>query len=356
VDPYPALYDLALSRIDPELAHRLGLSALRLGAPLTRLRMPRPDPALALERWGVRFPNPLGVAAGLDKHAVAVPGFLALGFGHVEVGTVTPRPQPGNPRPRLFRLPEDRALINRLGFPSEGMEAVAARLAGQRVGHGVVGINLGKNRDTPLDAAAEDYLQGLARLGPLADYAVVNVSSPNTPGLRSLQGRSHVDALCAALLAARPRGRHGRPLPLLLKIAPDLDAEGLDDLLDVALARGLDGLVVSNTTVTRDGLRSPVAEEVGGLSGAPLLGRADALLAACRARVGDRLVLVGVGGIFDAEDAWRKLLLGASLVQVYTGFVYRGPALPAAILDGLRRRLERFGLRHLDAAIGSGIR
>jgi len=220
----------------------------------------------------------------------------------------------------------------------------------------VLGVNVGKNRATPLERAAEDYRRGLAALGPLADYATINVSSPNTPGLRALQQRAELDALCAALLEARPRGRHGRPLPLLLKIAPDLEDRDLDDVLDVALGRGLDGLVVANTTVSRPGLRSPLASEAGGLSGPPLRARVDALIAACHARGGGRLPLVGVGGIASAEDAWRRLLLGASLVQLYTGFVYQGPALPGRILAGLEARRRRFGVERLEQVIGASIR
>ncbi len=358
MDLYRLVFRLVLARLDPETAHNLALRCLALLGSTAGLLAGRPvrDTRLHLERFGVPFANPLGLAAGFDKNAVAVPALLALGFGHVEVGTVTPRPQPGNPAPRLFRLLEDEALINRLGFPSEGIGAVAERLRALRGQPGVIGINVGKNRATPLERAAQDYALGLTALGPLSDYAVVNISSPNTAGLRALQQRGQLDELCAALLAARPRSRRGQPLPLLLKIAPDLTDAELDDILDVALARGLDGLVVSNTTTAREGVRSPLAGEAGGLSGAPLRARSDALLAACFARAGRRLALVGVGGVFTAEHAWRKLLAGASLVQVYTGFVYRGPALPGQILAGLQQRLERFGLSRLDDVIGAGQR
>jgi dihydroorotate dehydrogenase len=207
-----------------------------------------------------------------------------------------------------------------------------------------------------MEKAAEDYRRVLARLGPLADYGVVNVSSPNTPGLRQLQGRALADELCAALLEVRPAGRHGKPLPLLLKIAPDLTDHELDDVLDVVLARGLDGLVLTNTSLERTGLRSPLAAEAGGLSGAPLRARVETLVADCRARAGDRLTLVAVGGVFTAEDAWRLLLVGASLVQTYTGLVYRGPGMAAEILEGLNQRLVRLGVARLDEVIGRGIK
>lgn len=351
----------ALARLDPERAHRLalrGLSALdRLPGGCRLLRWlcdPPADDRLAVECLGRRFPNPLGLAAGFDKDAEAVGALLALGFGSVEVGTVTPHPQPGNPRPRLWRLPEERALVNALGFPSAGMAGVRARLVGRRV-PGVIGINLGKNRETPLERAAEDYVAVLAALWDVADYLVVNVSSPNTPGLRQLQERAVLVELLQALGEENrrlARLRQLRPRPLLVKIAPDLDLGGLEQVIEAALEGDAQGLVIANTSTDRRLLGHPAPDLPGGISGRPLRARATELTREAYRRAGDRLAIVGVGGIGSTEDVIERLRAGASLVQLYTAFVYEGPALPARILRGLLAYLERQGLRSVEQLIG----
>ncbi len=351
----------ALAQLDPERAHRQalrGLSALERfpsGRRLLRqLCDPPADDRLAVDRLGRRFPNPLGLAAGFDKDAEAVGALLALGFGFVEVGTVTPRPQPGNPRPRLWRLPEERALVNALGFPSAGMAAMRARLAGRQF-PGAIGVNLGKNRETPLERAAEDYLAVLAALWDVADYLVVNVSSPNTPGLRELQARSVLVELLRALGEENrrlARLRRLRPRPLLVKLAPDLDIAGLEQAIAAALEGGADGLVVANTSTDRRLLRRPAPDFLGGISGRPLRARATALTREAYRRAGGRLVIVGVGGIGSAEDAIERLRAGASLVQLYTALIYEGPGLPARILRGLLAYLEQEGLRSVEQLVG----
>jgi dihydroorotate dehydrogenase len=291
----------------------------------------------------LRFPNPIGLAAGFDKNAVAVPALAALGFGFVEVGTVTRLAQPGNPRPRLFRLPEDGALINRMGFNNLGAETVAARLAHQRKAAVPLGISLGKSKVTPLEEAVADYLGSLDALYPYGDYFAVNVSSPNTPGLRELQERDRLDALLAALQSSMRRhaADEGRatPKPLLVKVAPDLNDAALDDVLEVCLARGVSGLIAVNTTLSRDGLSaqtpSALRDEPGGLSGRPLLARALAVVRRLAVRSGGRLPLIGCGGISTPDDARRMLDAGSSLVQLYTGFIYEGPGLPRRLVRGL---------------------
>ncbi len=345
-----------LFRLDPEAAHRLTLDLVRLAGilPPSRrlLRALFAAPGKPAEAFGLRFKNPVGLAAGYDKDGVAVRGLAALGFGHVEVGTVTPRPQPGNPKPRLFRLVEDEAVINRMGFPGKGAEYVALSLrAAQRRSNlrlkggiassgterpprndAVIGVNLGKNKDTPLEAAAEDYVSLMRTFSPLADYLVVNVSSPNTVGLRRLQGREMLEGLLGALAAERTRA--GGCPPLLVKLAPDLTEEELDDALAAILEEGMDGVIVTNTTLGREGLQSPRRDEAGGLSGAPLRVRSEAALARVVKRLDGRLPVVSVGGIMGPEDAKRRLGMGAALVQVYTGLVYAGPGL---VKDILRR-------------------
>ncbi len=296
------------------------------------------------EVFGIRFHNPVGLAAGFDKNAVATPALAALGFGFVEIGTVTHLPQPGNPRPRLFRIPSEGALINRMGFNNEGAEAVAARLARQgRLGV-PVGISLGKSKVTPLEAAVADYLASLDLLYPYGDYFAVNVSSPNTPGLRALQERDRLDALLAAL-TQRLRERaaadgQSAPKPLLVKVAPDLDERGLDEAVEVCLNRGAQGLIAVNTTVGREALGSHVPaalrEEAGGLSGRPLRARALEVVRYLHRQTGGRLPIIGCGGIFTADDARRMLDAGADLVQIYTGFIYEGPTVARRIVHGLR--------------------
>jgi dihydroorotate dehydrogenase len=301
------------------------------------------DPALAREVFGLRFPNLVGLAAGFDKNAVAVPALAALGFGFVEIGTVTFHAQPGNPRPRLFRLPADAALINRMGFNNAGAAAVAARLAEQPPARVPVGVSLGKSRVTPLEDAVSDYLASLELLYPHGDYFAVNVSSPNTPGLRALQEREPLDALLAVLIGrlherATAEGRTA-PKPLLVKVAPDLDDVALDDVVEVCLTRGVSGLIAVNTTIARDGLSAAtpagLRDEAGGLSGRPLRERALAVVRRLHERTNGRLPVVGCGGIFTADDARRMLDTGAALVQLYTGFIYEGPGVARRIVKNL---------------------
>lgn len=349
----PDLYRLAtavLRLLPPETAHRVTVGALAAGI-VPPLRSAE-DPALRIRLWGREFPNPIGLAAGFDKDARAFAGCLRLGFGFVEIGSVTPRPQPGNPRPRLFRLPEDAAIINRMGFNSRGLDYAARRLARRRAADGIVGVNLGKNKDSP--EAEADYAAGARRLAPFADYLVVNVSSPNTPGLRALQGREPLARLLTAVKAARAEGAPTRPPPLLLKIAPDLTKEDRSDIAEVALAVGVDGLIVSNTTIARPAsLRSIHVREPGGLSGKPLFGPSTALLADMYRLTSGRLPLIGVGGVASGADAYAKVRAGASLVQLYTALVYDGPGLIHRIRRGLAARLRADGYRRLEEAIGA---
>ena len=349
----------ALFALDAERAHELTLDALSVAqrspaarAPLRAAFGVDDDGSLAVELFGRRFATPLGVAAGLDKRAVAYNALGALGFSFVEVGTVTAHPQPGNPRPRLFRLPRDGAVINRMGFNNPGCDAVARSLAAVPADRVIVGVNLGKSKVTALDEAPADYAASARALAPYADYAVINVSSPNTPGLRSLQS---VEALAGIVRAVRP-ALADRAVPLLVKIAPDLADEDIDAVVDLALAEGLAGLVATNTTLRRDGLRTP-ADEVralgdGGLSGAPLRDRSRAVVARIAARAGRGLPVIGVGGVSTADDAWAMIEAGASLVQVYTGFIYRGPTMARELTAGLRARLRADGAPSLAAVVG----
>ena len=337
-----------LRALPPETAHRLTVAALaaRLGG---RAREPDP-PSLRRQLWGLDFPNPIGIAAGFDKDARAPSALLRLGFGFVEVGTVTPRPQPGNPKPRVFRLDEDRAVINRMGFNSGGLDALVARMAGRDRSAGTVGVNIGRNRDST-DAAA-DYVVGVRRSTSVADYLVVNVSSPNTPGLRDLQARGVLESLLRQLLNAR--AQTGVSLPLLVKIAPDLSPEERADIAAVALITGIDGIVVANTTVARPPeLRSPQAKEAGGLSGRPLFAPSTALLAEIYRLTHGRIPLVGVGGVASAADAYAKIRAGASLVQLYTALVFAGPALIGEIKTGLAELLRRDGFASIGEAVGA---
>ena len=327
---YPLIRPL-LFALDPEMAHRAAIAALRSGV----LRaLPVVDSSLRRRVLGLDFPNPIGIAAGFDKNGEAVDGLLGLGFGFVEVGTVTPLPQAGNPMPRMFRLTGDRAIINRLGFNNEGHDAVHRRLA-ERKRAGVVGVNLGANRDSS-DRVA-DYVAGVRRFADIADYLVVNVSSPNTPGLRDLQERQSLTRLLAAVIEARNGA--GRRVPLLLKIAPDLDDTALAAIAEKTAAAGVDGLIATNTTTARDDVSDArLAAEAGGLSGRPLFDRSTRILAKLRRLVGDGLVLIGVGGVDSAAAARQKLDAGADLVQLYTGMIYDGPDLPARIVADLVSR------------------
>jgi dihydroorotate dehydrogenase len=339
-----------LRLVDPEDAHSLALAALRL-APVSR--PPADDARLAVTAFGLTFSNPIGVAPGLDKNALVPEALLRFGFGFVEVGTVTPRPQAGNPRPRVFRLEADQAIVNRLGFNSEGLDAVRERLAARADRGGIVGVNIGANKESP-DRCA-DYVALIAALAPVASYFAVNVSSPNTPGLRDLQQRAMLDDLLARVMEARERAAAaaaGRK-PVLLKIAPDLALAELDDVVAVARARGVDGMIVSNTTISRPaGLRDDAAAQSGGLSGRPLFRLSTRILAETFVRAEGAFPLIGVGGIDSGAAAFAKIKAGASLVQLYTGLVYRGLDLVAAIKTELGdfMRLARYD--RLAEAVG----
>ncbi len=347
-----------LFRLSPERAHHLALLAFESGLAGALFGAAEPAPEeLAQRLFGLDFPNPIGLAAGFDKDARVAGAMFRLGFGFVEVGTVTPRPQPGNEKPRLFRLDEDRALINRMGFNSGGLDRLLERLSDRRRGaprshasRGVIGVNLGQNR-TSEDGVA-DYEEGVRRAAPLADFLVVNISSPNTPGLRDLQRRARLEALLGRLLAVRERC--GVRPPLLVKIAPDLLPEERADIAAVALASGIDGLVIANTTLARPpSLKSREAGEAGGLSGRPLFRPSTELLAEMHRLTGGRLPLIGVGGVASGEDAYAKIRAGASLVELLTAFVFEGPALIPRILSDLARVLRRDGFRSVSEAVGT---
>lgn len=341
-----------LGRLPPETAHGLTVLALELG--LGGRSRAKDDPILAIERFGIAFSNPVGLAAGFDKNAQVMQAMLRLGFGFVEIGTVTPRPQAGNPRPRIFRLPTQRAVINRLGFNNQGLSAAAQRLVTWRAragrAPGKVGGNIGRNKDAT-DAVA-DYVEGARRLSPLVDYLTVNVSSPNTPGLRALQGRRALAELLAAVRAARIV-----PVPVLVKIAPDLEQSGLDDIADAVAETGTDGIIVSNTTITRPpGLPRDLAAEAGGLSGPPLFPLATEMLRRLYKITEGRIPLIGVGGIASADDAYVKIKAGASLIQLYTSLIFEGPGLLRGLKSGLAARLKADGFARLEDAIGAEVR
>lgn len=324
-----------LFRLDPETAHDIALSALGAARPLLAPLAPRGSPRQVM---GLSFPNPVGLAAGLDKNAAFVDALGALGFGFIEVGTVTPRPQPGNPRPRLFRLAGAGALINRMGFNNDGVVALGERLR-QRRYRGVLGINIGKNRDTPVAEAARDYREALQAVYPLADYVSINVSSPNTPGLRDLQLADALARLLEALAETRLRlvREQGRYVPMVLKLAPDLAEADLAASVATLRRFELDGVIATNTTATRPGVAGlPHAGEAGGLSGAPLKSLSLGMLRQLVALLEGKLPIISVGGIASLDDARERLALGASLVQVYTGLIYRGPALVRGLVHGLR--------------------
>lgn len=341
------LYQLSrplLFRLDPETAHGLSLATIaRVGrtpglraALAAAFRAPAAEP---VEAFGLRFPNRVGLAAGYDKDGDGWRGLACLGFGHIEIGTVTPEPQPGNPRPRVFRLVEARSLINRMGFPGRGARYAAARLRGRPAGGPVLGVNIGKQRTTPLEEAAGDYEELVEVFAPLADYLAVNISSPNTPGLRRLQERDFLGAVLGRVLARRDEvaARLGRRTPVLVKLAPDLDDGQLATAVAVILESGLDGIIATNTTVSREGLAHPLAAEEGGLSGAALSERSTRVVARIHELSGGALPIIGVGGIMGPEDARAKIAAGATLVQLYTGLVYEGPGLVRRIVEGLAR-------------------
>ena len=320
-----------------EFSHNLGLRGLKLLYLLGLSRFLRARTrGPALEVMGLHFSNPVGLAAGLDKNADYIDALGALGFGFIEVGTVTPRPQPGNPRPRLFRLKPDQAIINRMGFNNKGLEHLVKRLKTRRY-KGIVGVNIGKNLSTPVDHAVDDYLSCLHAVYPYADYVVVNLSSPNTPGLRQLQFGEHLDQLLSALKSAQlDLGMNsGRHVPLLVKIAPDLSSDELEEISAALLRHGVDGLTATNTTVSREGLHDArLSAEAGGLSGPPVQEKASRVIAMTRRQLGDSLPIIGVGGIHDAASAAEKKIAGASLLQVYTGFIYQGPTLIDEAIEG----------------------
>jgi dihydroorotate dehydrogenase len=331
--------------MDPERAHDLALHALRLG--LAGRGEAEDDTALAIDVLGRRFANPIGLAAGFDKNAVAVPALMRLGFGFVETGTVTPRPQPGNPRPRLFRLAEDQAVINRMGFNNAGLPSYLARLAARPQGPALLGANVGINKENA--DPERDYPTLVAAVAPYADYVVINVSSPNTPGLRDLQGEAQLRAILRAVAAEVAN----RP-PVLVKIAPDLTDDALAVLVETCVAEGVQGLIVSNTTIGRpSSLRSSFAHEAGGLSGAPLLQLSTTVLARAYRLARGRLSLIGVGGVATGQDALTKIRAGASLVQLYTAFAYAGPALIPRLKRELGAALRAGGFTTVQEAVGS---
>jgi dihydroorotate dehydrogenase len=341
----------ALRLLPAEAAHRTTLMLLKAGQGLIP-QADTADPRLAIRVFGRDFPNPIGLAAGFDKDAEVPDAMLRFGFGFVECGTVTPRPQAGNPRPRLFRLPKDRAVINRMGFNNGGMEAAAARLA-RRQRNGIVGINIGANKDS--DDRIADYRVAFARLVPLADYVTANISSPNTPGLRGLQNRDELERLLDTLTGERMR--LNLPIPLMLKIAPDLEDAAVDDIAAVVLASGIDGLIVSNTTIARPAsLEGRHAKETGGLSGAPLFEPSTKILRAMRQLIGTKIPLIGVGGIASGADAYTKIRNGASLVQLYSALALQGPSLIGRIARDLSACLARDGFAALADAVGADVR
>ena len=337
--------------VSPETAHNLSLWGLAAGLG-PKFEVPR-DPALAVTLWGKHFANPLGLAAGYDKDGRVIGPMFDLGLGFVEVGTITPRPQSGNPKPRLFRLDEDGGVINRLGFNSAGAEAAAKNLAAWRARGrpGILGVNIGKNKDST-DAAA-DYGAGARRLGVYADYLVINISSPNTPGLRDLQAVAELKTLLGAVADGLAALKGAKP-PVLVKIAPDLDDEALADIAALARAGDMDGLIISNTTIARPGdLRSRDRNEAGGLSGRPLFAPSTRVLAQCWRETGGTVPLVGVGGVGSAEDAYAKIRAGASLVGVYSCLVFEGPALVPRIVEGLLRLMRKDGFERIADAVGA---
>lgn len=330
---------------DPERAHRLTVAALKL---LPGRALPAADPALAVTVAGLTFPSPIGLAAGFDKDAQVPDAMLGLGFGFVEVGTITPLPQPGNPKPRLFRLSEDEAVINRMGFNNQGQAPALARLAARKR-HGIVGVNIGANKDAA-DRIA-DYARGVGTMAPVADYLTINISSPNTPGLRALQGGDALDALLDAVTAARAPGGP----PVFLKVAPDLEPAEIDAVVKMATGR-IDALIIGNTTLSRPALRSELGSEAGGLSGAPLAALALQRLRDFRQASGGSLPLIAAGGIANAEQAWMRIKAGASLVQLYSALVYQGPGLARTIAKGLPALMARDGFATIADAIGAEAR
>jgi dihydroorotate dehydrogenase len=340
------LYSLArpfLFFMDAEVAHELTLPGLKQAHRLGLTRFIHQPPADPREVMGIRFPNPVGLAAGLDKDGRYIDGLAALGFGSIEIGTVTPRAQAGNPKPRMFRLPQANAIINRMGFNNGGVDAFVANVQASRFyqeKQGVLGLNIGKNADTPIEKAADDYLHCLAKVYPYASYVTVNISSPNTKNLRQLQGANELDELLGKLKDAQQRlaDQHKRYVPVALKIAPDVDSEQIKTIAEALLRHKIDGVIATNTTITRDAVKGlPNSEEAGGLSGEPVFALSNQVIRALKAEVGDSLPIIGVGGIFSGADAQAKMDAGASLVQVYSGLIYKGPSLVQDCAQALRK-------------------
>jgi dihydroorotate dehydrogenase len=338
-DNLPMLYCLArplLFALDPETAHELTIHGLARAGGLLKLVAP-PVPCTPRTVMGIEFPNPLGLAAGLDKNGEAIDGLAALGFGFLEIGTVTPRPQPGNPKPRLFRLPEAEGIINRMGFNNHGVDALIENVKRAEY-KGVLGINIGKNFDTPIERAADDYLICLRKVYPFASYVTVNISSPNTKNLRALQGADELDGLLGALKAEQQKlaDLHGKYVPLALKIAPDLEPEQIVAIADLLVRHRIDAVIATNTTISREGVENlPHGKETGGLSGAPVREKSTAVIRALHGNLKGALPIIGVGGILNGADAQEKIDAGASLVQVYSGLIYRGPDLVGDVLKTL---------------------
>ncbi len=330
--------------LDAEHAHGLGLKAMELAYRTgTNPLLARKIEPLPTKAFGLTFPNPVGLAAGLDKNGAHVDALLALGFGFIEIGTVTPRAQPGNPKPRMFRLPQHKAVINRLGFNNDGVDALVANVERARRRNGLLGINIGRNKDTSNERAASDYLYCLERVYPLADYITVNISSPNTAGLRELQEEQALRQLIGTLRDSQEElgAQHGKRVPMLVKIAPDLSDEDIDAVARVLRDLSVDGVIATNTTVSRMSVQDHrLAHETGGLSGAPLMGQATMVLRKLRTRLPDSIPVIGVGGILSGADAVAKMSAGATLIQCYTGLVYRGPELVGECVDAIRRRRE----------------
>ncbi len=349
------MYSLArpfLFGFDPEHAHALGLGALEAAyrTGMSGLLTSRPQP-LPTKAFGLTFPNPVGLAAGLDKNGAHIDALLALGFGFIEVGTVTPMPQTGNARPRMFRLPQHDAVINRLGFNNEGVDALVRNVGRAKRTGGLLGINIGRNKTVPNESAEYDYLFCMERVYPLADYITVNISSPNTAGLRELQEEQALRRLVGTLREAQERlgAQHGKRVPMLVKVSPDLSDDDIEAVARVLGDLGVDGVVATNTTISRIAIQShPLARESGGLSGAPLMDKSTAVLRMLRTRLPDHIPLIGVGGILSGADAAKKMAAGAALVQTYTGLIYRGPQLITECVDAMRRRKESPSRGHVS--------
>ncbi|MBH8598680.1 quinone-dependent dihydroorotate dehydrogenase [Thermoactinomyces sp. CICC 10523] len=349
-----------LFQMDPEQAHEWTIRSLKWmqANPWIKNSFQRQmtvnDPRLHTTYWGLSFPNPVGLAAGFDKHANVYPGLAALGFGYVEVGTLTPRPQSGNPKPRLFRLLPDQAVINRMGFNNDGAEAAKESFTRLPRPSIPIGINLGKNKDTPNDEAAVDYRKGLNELYSCGDYFVINISSPNTKGLRDLQHAASLNSLLAAILEKRDElaKKYEQKRPILLKIAPDLENEEVEEIVTIALEKGIDGIIATNTTISREGLSSPLQKETGGLSGRPLVNRSTAMIRRIYKITRGRVPIIGVGGIFTGQDAYDKIRAGANLIQVYTGMIYRGPSIAKWINQELLELMNRDQVSSISDLVG----